>query len=125
MRYSNDLRMRVAKKLKASDLSNSKLIEISKEFEIGVTTLKKWINKIKDGTLYSIIKKGGKPRVYNYKELKEYVEANPDKYLREIKVELFESKGKKASISGIADALERLNIQLKKKSSYSKRQIRN
>jgi len=124
MRYSNDLRIRVAKRLKKPGLNSSKLLKISKEFEIGVDTLKKWVKKLKEGTLYDVIKKGGKPRVYDYDELKEFVEKYPDKYLREIKAELFEAKGLKASTSGIDDALKRLDIQFKKKSSSSKKQIK-
>jgi len=111
--------------LQKPGLNNSKLLKISKEFEISLDTLKKWIKKLKDGTLYEVIKKGGKPRVYDYDELKEFVEKYPDKYLREIKAELFEARGLKASTSGIDDALKRLDIQFKKKSFSSKRQIKN
>jgi len=74
--------------------------------------------KLREGTLYKIVKKGGKPRVYDYEKLREFVEKNPDKYLREIKAELFEANGQKASTSGIDNALKTLDLKLKKKSSY-------
>jgi transposase len=121
MRYSNDLRARVAKRLEIPNLSTSELIKISKDFEISLETLKKWRKKLKEGTLYKIVKKGGKPRVYDYEKLREFVEKNPDKYLHEIKTELFEKNGQKASISGIDDALKRMNLKLKKKSFYTKK----
>lgn len=124
MRYSNDLRKIVAKKLQDPKLNKLKLLKISKEFEINIFTLKKWIKKLKDGTLYKIVKKGGKPKVYDYEKLREFVEQNPDKYLREIKTELFEANGQKASISGIDDALKRLNLKLKKNSSIQRKRSR-
>ena len=123
MRYSNDLRVRVAKKLQVNNLSDLKLRKISKDFEISLQTLKNWQKKIQDGTLLQIVKKGGKPRIYDYEKLREFVEKNPDKYLREIQAELFEANGLKASTSGIDDALKRMDLKLKKKSSYSKKEI--
>jgi transposase len=124
MRYSNDLREKVAKRLQVSDLDNVKLIEISKDFEIDISTLKKWVKKLQEGTLYQVSRKGGKPRVYDYQALKKFVEDNPDKYLREIKAELFEANGQKASTSGIDDALKRLDLKLKKKSISSKKEMK-
>ena len=74
MRYSNDLRMRVAKKLQVPNLRNLKLKKLSKDFEINLGTLKNWQKKLQEGTLYKIVKKGGKPRVYDYEKLREFVE---------------------------------------------------
>jgi transposase len=51
MRYSNDLRIRVAKRLQKPGLNSSKILKISKEFQVSVDTLKKWIKKLEDGTL--------------------------------------------------------------------------
>ena len=124
MRYSNDLRIRVAKKLKTPNLSNLQLQKIAKTFEISLKTLKKWQKKLEEGTLYKIMKKTGKPKAYDYDKLKEFVEKNPDKYLREIKVEFFEKNGLKASISGISDALKRLDLKLKKKSYYLRKKTK-
>jgi transposase len=124
MRYSNDLRHRVAKKLQVSNLSELKLKKISKDFDLNIGTLKNWQKKIVDGTLYQVVKKGGKPRVYDYEKLRDFVQKNPDKYLREIQAEFFEVNGLKASTSGIDDALKRMDLKLKKKSSYLRKGMR-
>lgn len=115
-RYSNDLRKLVAKRL----LSSMSLKEISKEFEVSLSTLKLWNKKLATGTLYSVVHSGGHPVVYDLEGLKKFVEDNPDKYLREIREEFFNGK---ASISGIDDALNKMGINLKKKSNFLKKEI--
>jgi transposase len=114
-RYDNDLRRRVAKRLVAG-LSAVGYREVSEIFEVGVPTLKKWKKKLDLGTLYNKIHTGGHPVVYDLEGLKKFVDDNPDKYIREIKAEFFEAKGKKASFGGIHKALDKMEIRLKKKS---------
>jgi len=121
MRYSNDTR-KIAIKLLNEDKKS--LEEVSEILGIYHETLEKWQLKFEQGELFKIHKSPGKPRVYDYEKLKEFIEQNPDKYLREIKAELFEANGKKASLSGIDDALKKMNIKLKKKSFYSKKETK-
>lgn len=118
-RYSNDFRALVAKKL-VLDSSAVSLETISKDFEISMSCLRLWVKKIAAGTLYNFVRSGGHPVVYDLVGLKKFVQDNPDKYLREINVEFFDSK---ASTSGIDKALKKMCISLKKKSNYSKKQI--
>jgi transposase len=119
-RYSNDLRRRVAKKLVVG-LSAVGYREASKEFDICVATLREWSKKKVAGTLYDEIRTGGRPPVYDLQGLKKFVDDNPDKYIREIKEEFFESIGNKASESGISKALDKMDFRLKKKSKYTKK----
>jgi transposase len=115
-RYSNDFRALVAKKLSSAVA----LETISKDFEVSMSCLKLWVKKLAAGTLYDIVRSGGKPVVYDLVGLKKFVEDNPDKYLREIRDEFFMGK---ASTSGIDKSLRKLGISLKKKSNFSKKQI--
>jgi len=120
MRYSNDLRKR------AMDLlENSKsILEVSELLQITEDTLYLWRKKLKLGTLYDIIKTGGHPVMYDLKGLKKFVEEHPDKYIREIKNEFFEKQGNKASFGGIHKALNKMDFRLKKKSSYSEKEMK-
>jgi transposase len=92
--------------------------EVSKLFEVGVATLRKWKKKLDLGTLYDKIHTGGHPVVYDLEGLKKFVYDNPDKYIREIKAEFFVAKGNKASFGGIHKALDKMDIRLKKKSLH-------
>jgi transposase len=114
-RYSNDLRMRVAKKL-VTGLTTIGYQEVSHQFDISIWTLKVWYKKLKAGTLYDEVHIGGRPVTYDLEGLKKFVEDYPDKYIREIKAEFFEAKGNKASFGGIHKALDKMDIHLKKKS---------
>jgi transposase len=114
-RYDNDLRRRVAKRL-VDGLSAVGYREVSKLFEVCVATLRKWKKKLDAGTLYDEIHTGGHPVVYDLDGLKQFVNDNPDKYIREIKAEFFVAKGNKASFGGIHKALDKMDIRLKKKS---------
>lgn len=96
-------------------------IEKCLAFEVGVATLRKWKKKLDDGTLYDEIHTGGHPVVYDLDGLKQFVNDNPDKYIREIKAEFFEAKGNKASFGGIHKALDKMDIRLKKKSLHLKK----
>lgn len=116
-RYSNDFRTLVAKELSSA----VSLETISKDFEVSISCLRLWVKKLAAGTLYDIVRSGGKPAVFDLVGLKQFVEDNPDKYLREIRDEFF---GGRASTSGIDDALKRMGINLKKKSNFSKKEMR-
>jgi transposase len=118
MRYSNDLRERFVKLLEEGKTIN----EISGLLDIATDTLYIWNRKFKAGTLFKVIAIGGRPITYDYAALEKFVEEFPDKYIREIKTELFESNNQKASMGGIHKALKKLNLKLKKKSSYSKKE---
>jgi transposase len=120
-RYDNDLRRRIAKRLVVG-LSAVGYREVSKLFDVGVATLRKWSKKLQEGTLYDKIHIGGRPVVYDLEGLKKFVEDYPDKYIREIKAEFFEDKGNKASETGITKALDKMNFRLKKKSKYTKKE---
>jgi transposase len=114
MRYSNDLRLRAVKLL-----SKGKTIyEVGEVLDIHFRTIRKWQLKYEAGTLFEILKSTGHPVVYDLAGLKEFVQKNPDKYLREIKQEFFEAKGNKSCNAGISKALVKMNFRLKKKSSY-------
>ena len=123
MRYSNDLRR------KAMELildKKKKMTEVSQLLNIGYNTLKLWKRKYKaePDSLYQIIPSPGRPRVYDYEELAEFIKNNPDKYIREIKQENFEDKGQKASFGGIHKALKKLDLKLKKKSFFTKKETK-
>lgn len=113
MRYSNDLRQKAIQMLFEQ---KKKMTEVSKLLNIGYNTLKLWKRKYKEkpDSLYQIIPSPGRPRIYDYEELAEFVQSNPDKYIREIKQEVFEEKGQKASFGGIHKALKKLDLKLKK-----------
>lgn len=114
-RYSNDLRLRAV-----NLLSKGKTIyEVGKILEIHFRTIRKWQIKNeskKPEDLFKVIKSKGRPTVYDLEGLKKFVDTYPDKYIREIKSEFFESNGNKASFGGIHKALKRLEFKLKKKS---------
>jgi transposase len=113
MRYSNDLRQ---KAMEMHFVQNQKMVVVSKLLDICYDTLKRWKKKFKDNpdSLYIINPSPGRPRVYNYPALEEFVKNNPDKYIREIKQEFFEEKDQKASFGGIHKALKKLDISFKK-----------
>jgi transposase-like protein len=113
MRYSNDFRKLAMKMLD----SGQTVAQVVEAMGMGVDTLYYWIKKNKEGTLFDIINNGGHPTVYDMDGLRAFVEANPDKYLREIKVEFFEARGQKASFNGIHKALKKLDLGLKKNST--------
>jgi len=117
MRYSNDLRKRAIHLLLDKKKS---LGYVSKTLGVYYRTLERWVKEYKQGTLYNVLKKGGRPRVYDYDELKRYIqkEENKDKTLDEINQECFNGQ---ASASGICDALKRMDFRFKKKSGYTKK----
>lgn len=123
MRYSNDLRK---KDMDMHFVQKKNMVEVSKLLNIGYNTLKFWKKKFKEkaDSLYKITPSSGRKRAYDYEKLKEFVEKNPDKYIREIQKEIFEKNGQKASFGGIHKALKSLDLKLKKKSSCTKKKTR-
>jgi transposase len=122
-RYSNDLRKLVAKKL-INTTTTAQYREVSIEYEIGIDTLRKWKKKLLSESLFDEIHIGGRPTEYDMDGLRQYVEKYPDKYIREMLVEFFIANGQKASIGGIHKALSKLGIELKKKSSHTKKEMK-
>lgn len=108
MRYSNDTR-KIAIKLLTEDKKSVE--EVSKLLNIYPETLQIWLKRYETGDLFEIRLSTGRPRVYDYEGLKEFVKDNPDLTLEEINQRFFQGT---ASTSGIFDALERLNITFKK-----------
>ena len=82
-------------------------------FKVSTTTLQKWKSKLKEsGTLES------KKRVETWRKiepekLRQYIEANPDAYLREIAAEF------ECTVHAVEKALARLKITRKKNGSIS------
>ena len=106
-RYSNDFR-----KLFASKVNQGiSITEICKELNIGEDTAYKWRLKLRAGTLFDVISIGGRPAIYDYDGLRDFVENYPDKTLYEINIEFFKGQ---ASTSGIDNALKRMKFRLKK-----------
>jgi transposase-like protein len=116
MRYSNDLRLRAIKLIN----SGKQYIEVAKELDIGRDTLSKWSKLNIEGKLYEINNNGGHPVIYDLEGLSKFVIQFPDKTLWEINQEFF---GSKASLSGINDALGKMDFRFKKKSLSSKKEM--
>jgi hypothetical protein len=89
-RYGNDLRLRAIKLLNESQT----IFKVGAVLEIHYRTIRKWQIKNDAGTLlYDVLKSTGHSVVYDLDGLKYFVEDYPDKYIHEIKSELFEAKG--------------------------------
>lgn len=123
MRYSNDLRK---KAMDMHFIQKKNMVAVSKLLNIGYKTLQFWKKKYRENPkfLYKITPSPGRKKVYNYEKLKEFVEQNPDKYIREIRQEVFVENGQKASFGGIHKALKKLDLNLKKKSFYSQKETK-
>ena len=115
---SNDTR-KIAIKLLIKD--KKPIEKVSKLLNIYTETLEIWLAKYETGDLFEIKLSTGRPREYDYEGLKEFVNNNPDLTLEEINQQFMQGTG---STSGIDDALNRLNITFKKKSFYSKSEIK-
>lgn len=118
-RYSNDFRKQVAKQFE----SGVNISTICEEYGIGEDTAYRWRKQLQQGTLFDEVHVGGRPVVYDLEGLKQFVTDYPDKLLREIKVEFFESSGNTASTSGIDVALKKMNFKFKKRSNFSKNEM--
>ena len=73
-RYSNDLRRLVARQLHSGVSLNT----IHLEYDISLSTLSIWRNKLSAGTLYDEIRSGGHPVVYDLVGLQGFVAQYPD-----------------------------------------------
>jgi transposase len=109
MRYSVDFKKKVMEFAETHTVR-----ETSETFKISTWTVSTWRKQLRDtGNLdhYPIVRK---PRKLNYEKLIEYVNANPDKYLREIAEEF------NVSQSAIGKTLRKLKITSKKRPNYTK-----
>jgi transposase len=78
--YSNDLRARVVKSLQ-NKISQK---EIARMFSISIESVKRWWKIFKEtGDIKHKIPIITKPRKIDYNKVKQYIEANPDKTLKE------------------------------------------
>jgi transposase len=115
MRYSNDLRIKVAKMFD----KGMKRRDIATTLQINLSTLSQWKQQHKEDKLLVIkeYKRGFKSR-FDKQAIQKYVEANPDKYLREIKEVFTISKTRLALI------LCELGLTLKKRKHSTKKEMR-
>jgi transposase len=111
MAYSVDLGgRRIIKKKKGHSQEETSII-----FQIGVTTLKRWIKlKAETGGLENK-ELSRSARIFKSKELKDYVEANPNALLKDV------AQHFGGSVNGAFYALEREKITLKKEIYYKER----
>ena len=113
MIYSIDVRKKVL------EYENTHTIqETAKTFNISTWTVSTWKKRLREkGCLNpTVIKR--KPRKLDHAKLIEYVETNPDKYLREI-AEVFN-----VSTAAIGKALKKLGFTLKKRPNYTRNGMR-
>jgi transposase len=102
--YSLDLRKKVLQYLD----QHQNISQAGKTFNISRRTIHNWIKLQKQDQLAG---KGRtyKPRKLDYKAIADYVDRHDDAYIREIASALGYSK------NGVAKALKKLNLSLKKK----------
>jgi transposase len=97
------------------EYSNTHTIQqTAKDFRIARGTISNWRRLIRETKSLKVEPVIRKPRKLDYNKLIEYVEANPDRYLREIAKEF------KVATETIRKALHKLGITLKKKPKYTK-----
>jgi len=82
-------------------------------FKVSTTTLQKWKSKLKETGTLETKKRKETWRKIEPEKLSQYIEANPDAYLREIAVEF------KCTNHAVEKALARLKITRKKNGSIS------
>ena len=104
-RHSNDLRERAIAFFKSG---NNKL-KTSRIFKISRQTLDNWIDLDKQNKLFDIpVRRNGFASRINIEELKKYIQANPDRYYRELAIEF------KISKSQIHRLVHKLKFSVKK-----------
>ena len=113
MYYSADFRKRTLEYTNTHTLH-----ETADIFGISVSTISQWKKLIREGKSLEYAYPPRKPRKLDHTKLIEYVNANPDKYLREI-AEVFN-----VSESAIGRALEKLGFTLKKRPNYTRNGMR-
>ena len=113
--YSLDLRERVIKALSSN--SQKKVAEM---FSISIETVKRWIKVYKQtNSIEPKTPTATRPKKINYEKVKEYIEANPDKTLKEV--------GDKFNIhlTAVFYIYKRLGITYKKKTSNILKEMKN
>ena len=105
--YSKEFKKRV---IKYRIEKHHTIEETSKTYEIGTTTVKRWVKEYQiNGSIRSEYDSSTrKYKKINPEELKKYIKENNDKYLREI-AEIFS-----CSIAGIQYVMKKLKITRKK-----------
>ena len=91
--------------------------ETCKVFKISETTLIRWINKEKEGTLGEVKIRDRKPKKIHPEKLVEYIKINPDAYLSEIADDF------NCSTTAVLKALKKLNITRKKRQLHIKNNV--
>lgn len=114
MAYSTDLRRRA---LDYIEKGGSKE-EASQIFGITIRTLFNWIKRKKENCLAPKERKARTSHKIDNEKLKEFLKEHPDAYLREI------SQFLGAAISTVFYACKRLNINLKKRSHSTKKEMK-
>jgi transposase len=113
MHYSVDFRKKVL------EYANTHTIqETAKTFSISEWAVSAWRKLLKTKGNLEPAPLNRKPRKLDYEKLKKYIEANPDKYLREIAEEF------KCCIETIRRAIIRLGFTIKKKRNYTGKEMR-
>ncbi|MDR0640525.1 MAG: transposase [Holosporales bacterium] len=109
MYYSVDFRQKVLDYAKTHTIK-----ETAKTFGISKWAVSNWKKLLKDTGSLKCAPLNRKPRKMDYAKLKEYVDANPDKYLREI-AEVFH-----CAKETVRQSLIKIGYTLKKRPNYTK-----
>lgn len=105
MSYSEDFRKRTIEYREEGHT----LEEVSRTFKISITTIRKWEKQLREeGNLKAKTPERSFKKI-DPEKLKEYIEKNPDAYLREIAKEFG------CCISAVDKALKRIKITRKKR----------
>lgn len=115
MRYGKQIRQKVVNFLNEGITVSL----IASNLKIHPATVRKYKQELKNGTIFKDYKQcGGFESRYNKQAIKEYVEANPDKYLREIQ-EVFT-----ISETHLIRVLKELDLTLKKRKYSTKKEMK-
>ena len=114
MTYAIDLRKRVINFIE----NGHSIKETGRVFQIGTTTISKWIKLKRETCSLRPKELKRKPRKLDYDKLVEFVKNNSDMYIKDI------ANYFKVSRSGILYAFKILKITRKKKSKYIKKEMK-
>ena len=104
MAYSTDFKHRALNYIKEGHSH----VEASKVFDVGVRTLFTWEKKLREQGHLERKKRVAKSRKIPLEELKAFVEAHPDAFLREIAAHF------DCAVPSVWAALKQINVTLKK-----------
>ena len=104
MAYSTDFKQRALNYIKEGHSH----VEASKVFDVGVRTLFTWEKKLREQGHLERKKRVVKKRKIHLEELKAFVEAHPDAFLREIAAHFA------CAVPSVWAALKQINVTLKK-----------